>query len=188
MKLNQPRATSPEPIPNDTSSKINPPDLHRKDQLLVSSLLKGPPQASLRRRPPFPVEIISKGHKPHPADNYSLDHFKTFAKTNSQFTYPAGVKSLRRSLTSVGRLGGDSPLRSFGLQPAFPPITECLKGIEGLRGHELHKKLTQIVDDELLRGQATSLKGNDAVVLSDVIHKVPLFHLPFCEVACTETL
>jgi len=50
-------------------------------------------------------------------------------------------------------------------------ISEYLNEMNGLHGHALIERLMQIAVGESLRSQATSLKGNDAVVLSDLIHE-----------------
>ena len=55
-------------------------------------------------------------------------------------------------------------------------IPEYLKEMKGLHSQALIERLMQIALTESLRRQATSLKGNDAVILSDLIHEVPLLH------------
>ena len=52
--------------------------------------------------------------------------------------------------------------------------------MKGLEGDKLHKTLAQIVANQQLRSQATSLKGNDAVKLCDLIHRVPYSRQLLC--------
>ena len=59
-----------------------------------------------------------------------------------------------------------------------PPCTafKHLEEMRSLRGRDLCERLAQIIDNKSLRVQATSLKGDDAEVLSDLIHEVSHFH------------
>jgi hypothetical protein len=61
-------------------------------------------------------------------------------------------------------------------------ILDRLEEMKSLQGYELHEKLVQIASSESLRHQATSLRGNHAVLLVDLIHEV--LYLSSCSVAC----